>query len=595
MATQSTRLFVCRECNQQLGIDESLQDINSAAFDLLLGPLSDTNGGKLEETTNRQSPRPNTPQGNQSQAQALRRPGSSSDGSRTEAVFTRSIPPHSQLFNPHSSNTDQGQYGSNLLHPAMDTGESFVMLAKGSPADPSQRHQQQSLSSNNNNHQAYYARGLSPSSNYQNIRSTGSNSGNSNVNNNSNSSSNNHIANGGPTPTAVMPNNRLKSSSMSDGTDILHLDKASKANRLRTTGKLFDLMSAKSDIDHPLCHECADMLLVSLAKQLQDVSRERDCYIDLLRTINSNVASDAEMKALEEEIEHIQLDENASIQALRDIEKQQRAVRGEIAMLEQESLELDKEEERYWQECNEFQMALQTFHNERDSVNLKYDYDSRQLEKLHKTNVYNDTFCIGHDGHFATINGFRLGRLPTQPVDWPEINAAWGQTLLLLHTIANKLNFEFKTYRLVPLGSFSRIDKIEGDRASYELYGSGEFAIGRVFLNRRFDNAMVAFLNCLQQLGDYAEQQGPKLALPYKISKDRIGDASIRLQFNQGETWTRALKYTLTNTKWILAYASRSAASNMTSYTPSAPSLPISRKSSPVVRDDTPATRDAGE
>ena len=178
---------------------------------------------------------------------------------------------------------------------------------------------------------------------------------------------------------------------------------------------------------------------------------------------------------------------------------------------------------RYWQECNEFQVALQTFHNERDSVNMKYDYDTRQLEKLHKTNVYNDTFCIGHDGNFATINGFRLGRLPTQPVEWPEINAAWGQTLLLLHTIANKLNFEFKTYRLVPLGSFSRIDKIEGDRASYELYGSGEIAIGRVFLNRRFDHAMVAFLNCLQQLGDYAEhlgnsnnQQGPKLELPYK-------------------------------------------------------------------------------
>lgn len=172
--------------------------------------------------------------------------------------------------------------------------------------------------------------------------------------------------------------------------------------------------------------------------------------------------------------------------------------------------------DRYWQECNEFQLALQTFHNERDSINLKYDYDSRQLEKLHKTNVYNDTFCIGHDGHFATINGFRLGRLPTQHVEWPEINAAWGQTLLLLHTIANKLNFEFKTYRLVPLGSFSRIDKIEGDRASYELYGSGEFGFGRMFLNRRFDNAMVAFLNCLQQLGDYAEQQGPKLELPYK-------------------------------------------------------------------------------
>ncbi|KAF9189942.1 autophagy protein 6 [Haplosporangium sp. Z 767] len=570
MATSPSRLFVCRECNQQLGIDESLQDINSAAFDLLLGPLSDQNGDQNGAEYNRYLPRPETQQGSSGQGQ--RTQGSSpADTSRIEAAFTRSIPPYNQALNPRIGNQDQGTYPSNL-HPSMDAAESFVMLSKGNPADPN--HPQ---NTSNFGNQPYYSRGaLPPSGNYQSVRSVSGNTANT---------SNAQALNGGPSGAA--PGNRFKSAANGavDSLDNFNTDRATKANRLRTTGKLFDLMSAKSDIDHPLCHECAEMLLALLAKQLRDVSRERDCYIDLLRTINSNVASDAEMKALEDEISQIQLDEDASIQALRDIEEQQRAVREEIAMLEQESLELDKEEERYWQECNEFQMALQTFHNERDSVNLKYDYDTRQLEKLHKTNVYNDTFCIGHDGHFATINGFRLGRLPTQPVEWPEINAAWGQTLLLLHTIANKLNFEFKTYRLVPLGSFSRIDKIEGDRASYELYGSGEFAIGRVFLNRRFDNAMVAFLNCLQQLGDYAEQQGQKLSLPYKINKDRIGDASIRLQFSQGETWTRALKYTLTNTKWILAYASRSAASNMTSYTPSAPSLPISRRSSPGMKN----------
>jgi len=49
-------------------------------------------------------------------------------------------------------------------------------------------------------------------------------------------------------------------------------------------------------------------------------------------------------------------------------------------------------------------------------VNLKYDHDTRQLEKLQKTNVYNDTFYIVNDGHFGTINGFRLGYLPTQRV-----------------------------------------------------------------------------------------------------------------------------------------------------------------------------------
>lgn len=130
-----------------------------------------------------------------------------------------------------------------------------------------------------------------------------------------------------------------------------HLDQLSnrtaKANRLRTTGKLFDLMSSKSDVDHPLCQECADMLLDALAKQLRDVSRERDCYIDFLRTVNSNIASDAEMEALENDIKLIQEDENTSIHALRDIEEQQKKVREEIALLELESLELDKEEERY--------------------------------------------------------------------------------------------------------------------------------------------------------------------------------------------------------------------------------------------------------
>jgi beclin 1 len=50
-------------------------------------------------------------------------------------------------------------------------------------------------------------------------------------------------------------------------------------------------------------------------------------------------------------------------------------------------------------------MQLKGMQNERDSVNLKYDFAAKQLEKLEKTNVYNDTFRIWHDGPFGTING----------------------------------------------------------------------------------------------------------------------------------------------------------------------------------------------
>lgn len=41
-----------------------------------------------------------------------------------------------------------------------------------------------------------------------------------------------------------------------------------------------------------------------------------------------------------------------------------------------------------------------------------------------------------HDGPFGTISGFRLGRTSEMPVEWDEINAAWGQAVLLLYTMA---------------------------------------------------------------------------------------------------------------------------------------------------------------
>ena len=65
---------------------------------------------------------------------------------------------------------------------------------------------------------------------------------------------------------------------------------------------------------------------------------------------------------------------------------------------------------------------------------------------VQSTNVLNDTFRIWHDGPFGTISGFRLGRTPEHPVEWNEINAAWGQAVLLLHTMAQqcKLNFSCK-------------------------------------------------------------------------------------------------------------------------------------------------------
>ena len=81
------------------------------------------------------------------------------------------------------------------------------------------------------------------------------------------------------------------------------------------------------------------------------------------------------------------------------------------------------------------------------SLNAAIAQTQRDLASLARTNVYNDAFCIGHDGHgIGTVNGLRLGRVSGVNVDWAEINAAWGWTLLLLYTIAKKVGYEFETW-----------------------------------------------------------------------------------------------------------------------------------------------------
>jgi beclin 1 len=42
-------------------------------------------------------------------------------------------------------------------------------------------------------------------------------------------------------------------------------------------------------------------------------------------------------------------------------------------------------------------------------------------------------------------------------VEWDEINAAWGQACLLLHTMAQACKLTFAHCRILPMGSHPRI------------------------------------------------------------------------------------------------------------------------------------------
>ncbi|PKI76675.1 hypothetical protein CRG98_002984 [Punica granatum] len=220
--------------------------------------------------------------------------------------------------------------------------------------------------------------------------------------------------------------------------------------------------------------------------------------------------------------------------AIEETEKQYAEVTAELKELETKSNRFKELEGRYWHEFNNFQFQL----------------ISHQL--LKRTNVLTDAFPIWHDGDFGTINNFRLGRLPKIPVEWDEINAAWGQACLLLHTMCQYFQPKYRI-KILPMGSYPRIMDLSNN--TYELFGPVN-----LFWSTRYDKAMTLYLTCLKDFADFSylkdqENSIPPekcFKLPYKIENDKVKSYSITVSFNKQENWTKALKYTLWNLKWAL-------------------------------------------
>lgn len=230
--------------------------------------------------------------------------------------------------------------------------------------------------------------------------------------------------------------------------------------------------AALAAIDHPLCKECTDILVDIINSQLGELRRERDAYLAFGDEINNaprrslsnsreeqqqqqqqqgeadeeSRGAEEDTQAIRSEIERLAHVADETRRELSRAEEERRKVDAELSQLDEEERKLEEEERAFWLSYSDLTLQMNSVATQRASLETTLEHDMALLKRLQRTNVYKDAFCIGHEAGFATINGLRLGRLPSpaKPVEWAEINAAWGQTALCLSTLARKCNFTFQ-------------------------------------------------------------------------------------------------------------------------------------------------------
>ena len=292
-------------------------------------------------------------------------------------------------------------------------------------------------------------------------------------------------------------------------------DSRSTLKQIQIASETFKLLSSHTDVDHPLCNECPESILDSYDQQISQLEEAQRHYKEMGARLRTEVEGyKSQMVELDAELEELREEEELLKSTLLKTEKQRREIAAEMEEQREREKRLKAEEQVYWKEFNEHQRQVLQFKDDQISVQYQLQYTSEQLTRLKKTNILNSAFHIWHNGHFGTINGLRLGRLQTVPVEWSEINAAWGQTTFLLSTLARVAGVKFERYKLVPYGNQSFVEALDGKRRILPLHSTSGL---RLFTDSKFDGAMVAFLDCLSQLKEHVESSSqPHFMLPYR-------------------------------------------------------------------------------
>lgn len=364
-----------------------------------------------------------------------------------------------------------------------------------------------------------------------------------------------------------------KTGSMSDiGEFGIEDPNTSLSNRVETLMKIFRVLSLKYNIEYPVCLECSSMLIKQLQQQYDEAAKKKVAYWQFLNKLNKQSSpTEEKLKSTLNDWELYNNQYKESISEIMQLENEESRIQKEIDDLQKEIELFSIKENDLLQKRNNYDLKLSELTEANEHSINTLNYNVNIYNKLKASNVYDDVFNIKYEGQFGTINDLRLGNLKDVKVSSLEINAALGQVILLLSIIIKKLNLRISDYKLIPMGSYSKIEKYDTPTSTNEdsnktvlecFYNGSSSAFDRLFTSNSLDQAMIALLNVVKQMEEEIKvKYDSSFQLPHKINlnNNKVGGLYIKLNRKiADDDWTLACKYFMADVKYFLAFLNSS-------------------------------------
>ena len=148
-------------------------------------------------------------------------------------------------------------------------------------------------------------------------------------------------------PQSGAPNETSVDQSLSRTVEQDHANPSPLSHHLRSTARLFNLLSTRTEIDHPLCAECTQILLTNLQRQLDETKKERDGYIAFEKEVRKERERESQgltKEDAEKKIDKLKLEEALVIEQIKEAEREREQLDSELRQLEIDEKGLESEE-----------------------------------------------------------------------------------------------------------------------------------------------------------------------------------------------------------------------------------------------------------